>query len=143
MPVFVSEYLERPSYAFNANWLSNHDADVGDALIFKNVILNEEGVYNKHTGEYSVKVNGTYTFSATLCFGGNKYANVRFLAADRVLGIFRVGDRDWSLCASSTTVAFLSKDSKVRMDVLYRYKSSVFLDEQNALQCSFSGHLIK
>ena len=145
MLVFVSEYIERPSYAFNANWLRNHDANVGDALIFKNVILNEEDVYNKYTGEYSMKVNGTYTFSATLCFNNNRYADVRFLADDRVLGMFRVGDRDWSLCSSSTTVAFLSKDSRVRVDVSYRSSSSsnIFYDDQNKYHCSFSGHLIK
>ena len=68
---------------------------------------------------------------------------MRFLADDRALGIFRVGDSIWHLCASSTTVAYLSIDTKVRMDVLYRSQSNVFYDDTNVMQCSFSGHLIK
>ena len=142
--VFISsEYLERPSYAFSAYWLSNHDANVGDTLIFLNVILNEENVYNKYTGEYTVKVNGTYMFSTTLCFMNVGYANVRFLADDKAIGIFRVGDKDWQLCACSSTIAYLPKDSNVRLDVLYKSKSTIFKDEENAMQCSFSGHLVK
>ena len=137
-----SEYLEGPSYAFSAYWLSNHDANVGDTLIFQNVILNDGSVYNKYTGEYTAKVNGTYVFYSTLCFEGAKYANVRFLADDDVIGAFRVGDHDWHLCDSSSAVAYLSKDSIVKLDVIEKYKTSVFYDEAK-MHCSFSGHLVK
>ena len=143
MLVFVSEYVERPSYAFSANWLRDHDANVGEALVFKNVILNEEDVYNNNTGEYSVKVNGTYLFSSTLCIENHNYANMRFVADDIVLGIFRVSGSSWHSCASSTTVAYLSKDTKVRIDALQKSQSNVLYDHTNVMQCSFSGHLIK
>ena len=139
----ASEYLEKPSYAFNANWLSNHDPNVGDALIFKNVLLNDEDVYNKYTGECTVKVNGTYTFSSTLCFVGNGYANVKFVADGKTLAIFRVGDHSWHLCTSSTTVDYLTKGNKVKVELLYKYKSNVLYDDPNGMLCSFSGHLIK
>ena len=137
-----SEYLEGPSYSFSAYWLSNHDANVGDTLIFQNVILNEGSVYNKYTGEYTAKVNGTYAFYSTLCFRGTKYANVRVLADDEVIGAFRVGDKAWNLCDSSSAVAYLAKNSIVKLDVTYTYKTSVFYDESK-MHCSFSGHLVK
>ena len=138
-----SEYLERPSFAFSAYWLRNHDAVVGDTLIFKNTVLNEHGVYNSETGEYTVKVNGTYIFLSTLCFHGGKYANLQFVADDRVIGVFRIGDESWDLCTSSSAVAYLQKDSKVKLLLKYIYKGSVFRDKENSLHCSFSGHLIK
>ena len=137
-----SEYLERPSYAFSAHRLSNHDANVGDTLIFQNVILNEGSVYNKYAGEYTAMVNGTYVFYSTLCFGGAKYANVRFSADGEVIGAFRVGDHDWDLCDSSSAVAYLAKNSIVKLDVIHKYRTSVFQDEAKML-CSFSGHLVK
>ena len=90
-----------------------------------------------------MQVNGTYMFSTTLCFVGAGYANVRFLADDTAIGIFRVGDQDWHLCASSSTIAYLPKDSNVRLDVLYKSKSTIFYDDTNVMQCSFSGHLVK
>ena len=89
-----------------------------------------------------MQVNGTYMFSTTLCFAGGKNANLRFLADDEIIGAFRVGDHDWHLCDSSSTVAYLSKDSIVKLDVISKYKTSVFYDEE-IMRCSFSGHLVK
>ena len=66
---------------------------------------------------------------------------MRFLADD-VIGTFRVGDHDWNLCDSSSAVAYLSKDNIVKLDVISKYKTSVFYDEE-IMRYSFSGHIVK
>lgn len=104
--------------------------------------VNENNVYDNCTGEYTVHANGVYMFSTTLCFSGNKNADMHILADDKVIGAFRVGDNSWHLCTSSTASAYLVKDTKVKIVVKNRYKNEVFYDSSD-LQCSFSGHRIK
>ena len=139
----ISEFLERPSYAFSAMWLSNTNPAVGETLIFSRIALNEKNVYNANTGEYTVPVNGTYLFTSTLCTVYNKWVNVKFMADSAVIGAFRAADHDWSFCSSSSVIRYLTKDTKVKMNVQNKGSGEIFLNTEDNYLSSFSGHLIK
>ena len=138
-----SEFLERPSYAFSAMWLPNTNPAVGETLIFSRIALNEKDVYNAYTGEYTVPVNGTYLFTSTLCVHASKWVNLKFMADSVVIGAFRVAEKDWSNCSSSSVIRYLTKDMKVKMNVHNKGSGTIFTNSENYYLNSFSGHLIK
>ena len=138
----ISEFLEGPSYAFSAMWLSNMNPAV-ETLVFSRISLNEKDVYNSNTGEYTVPVNGTYLFTSTLCTVHNKWVNVKFMADSVVIGAFRAADQDWSFCSSSSVIKYLTKDIKVKMNVQNKGSGEIFINSEDNYQGSFSGHLIK
>ena len=139
----ILEFLERPSYAFSAMWLSNTNPAEGETLIFSRITLNEKDVYNGYTGEYTVPVNGTYLFTSTLCTHNNKWIKIKFMADSVVIGAFRAADKDFTFCSSSSVIGYLTKDMKVRMIVTSRSSGEIFYNLENQYLSSFSGHLIK
>ena len=142
LSVSISEFLEQPSYAFSVMWLLNTNPAVGETLRFSSIALNEKDVYNAYTGEYTVPVNGTYLFTSNLCTHANRWVNIKFMAGSAVIGAFRAADHDWDFCSSSSVISYLTKDTKVKMNVQSKAPSEIFYNAQNNYLSSFSGYLI-
>ena len=138
------EALSQPSDAFSVAWVENTAAAVNDVLKFTRILLNENNVYNAHTGEYTTPVNGTYMFTSNLCTYSNKYANIAFLADDTLIGAFFAGDRDWNVCSHSSAISHREKGMKVKVAVTRRYGSGdIIYNNDNGYLSTFAGHRIK
>ena len=108
------------------------------------MILNDNDVYDRNTGEFKTPVDGTYMFTANICVNSYKYLKLQFLADATVIGSFLTGDRDWESCVSSTAMSQLLKGQIVKLVVVGRSGSgNVVYNNDNGYLSSFSGMLIK
>ena len=141
---YSPEALSQPSDAFSVVWIENTAPAVNDVLKFTRILLNENDVYNAHTGEYTAPVNGTYMFTSNLCTIGNKYAHIAFLADDTLIGAFFAGDRDWTVCSYSSAISRLEKGMKVNVAITHKHGSGdIFYNNDNGYLSTFAGHRIK
>ena len=125
-------------------WIVNTNPSVNDVLRFTRILLNDNDVYDANTGEFKAPVDGTYTFTSSVCVNGDKYMYLQYLADDVVIGSFITGDKDWNSCTSSTVMSQLLKGQIVKLYVAYKRGSGTIVrnDEKGYLS-SFSGMLIK
>ena len=108
------------------------------------MILNDNDVYDRNTGEFKTPVDGTYIFTANICVSNNKILKLQFLADATVIGSFLTGDKDWTSCTSSTAMSQLLKGQIVKLIVSYRSGSGdIVINQDNGYLSSFSGMLIK
>ena len=131
------------AYAFNAQWVQDDSPSVGDTLIFTRVPLNQNGVYNSGTGEYTVPADGTYMFSTTLCIYSGNWVKIKFLADQTVMDVFFPGHLSNYICTSTSTVGQLRKGMKVKIVVQEKNSGKAFYQRNNDRMCTFSGFLIK
>ena len=111
---------------------------------FGRILLNDNDVYDANTGEFKAPVDGTYMFTANVCVLYNNNLYLKFLADDAVIGAFRSGDKDWTICTSSTAMSQLLKGQIVKLTVHNRYGSGdIVKNNDNGFLSSFSGMLIK
>ena len=137
------ETLRQPSDVFSAVWIENTAVAVNDVLKFTRILLNENDVYDAHTGEYTAPVNGTYMFTSNLCTHDNTYAHIAFLADDTLIGAFFAGDRDWNVCSYSSAISRLEKGMKVKVAITRRYGSGdIFRNNNSGYLSTFAGHRI-
>ena len=116
-----------------------------DTLIFTTELLNENGAYNNSPGEYLVPVDGTYTFSTTLCGSGSqRWVYIRILADSYVMNKWFLGKQDVDLCTSTSATGSLRKGMKVKIIMQDRSKGSddIFYQTPSRV-CNFSGFLIE
>ena len=138
------EAPSQPSDAFSVVWIENTAPAVNDVLKFTRILLNENDVYNAHTGEYTAPVNGTYMFTSNLCTHSNKFANIAFLADGTLIGASFAGDRDWTVCSYSSTISRLEKGMKVNVAITRKHGSgNIFCNNDNRYLSTFAGHRIK
>ena len=142
--ILFSDIQHRPSYAFSALWVDNRNPAVNEALRFTRVILDDNDVYDRNTGEFKTPVDGTYMFTANVCVQSNRHLRLQFLADATVIGSFRAGDHDWTSCTSSTAMSQLLKGQIVKLVVTNRPGSGdIVHNNDNGYLSSFSGMLIK
>ena len=112
--------------------------------MFTRVLLNDNAVYNANTGEFKAPVDGTYTFTATICMYSNKYLKLQLLANDTVISSFIAGDRDWGSCTSSTAISQVQKGHIVKLVVVEIYGSGgKVVNNDTGYLSSFVGTLFK
>ena len=142
--ILFSDIQHRPSYAFSALWIENTNPSVNDVFRFTRILLNDNDVYDRNTGEFKTPVDGTYTFTANVCVYSYKIMDVQFLADATVIGSFCTGDKDVYSCTSSTAMSQLLKGQIVKLVVVGRYGSGdIVFNRDTGFLSSFSGMLIK
>ena len=142
--VLISEIQNQPSYAFHALWVANINPSNYDVLKLSRVSLNDHDVYDSDIGKFKTPVDGTYMFTANVCINRNSYLKLQFLADDTVIGAFRIGDKEYPSCTSSTAMSQLRKGQIVKLNVVGRSASgNIVVNHDDGYLSSFSGMLIK
>ena len=142
--ILFSDIQQWPSYAFSALWIENTNPSVNDVFRFTRILLNDNDVYDRNTGEFKTPVDGTYMFTANVCVYSYKLLDLQFLADATVIGSFCTGDKDFYSCTSSTTMSQLLKGQIVKLVVVGRYgNGDIVFNRDTGFLSSFSGMLIK
>jgi hypothetical protein len=131
-----------PSVAFNAYWIIDLSPAAGQTMVFSRVLMNEGGAYSNITGEFTAPVDGTYSFSAQICFANNSNIYFDIKVGDVTYAQSYAYDTSAVACSTATTVAKVNKNQKVIVQWTHTSYTSNLIVESDALRNYFTGILI-
>ena len=110
--------------------------------MFAKTKINENSVYNTATGRFTAPTDGVYIFHTTLhVLNAKKYIHIAFVAGEKIIGHFMVGDDYWDTSSSGSAIARLEKGTEVSMRV-ESVSGGLTFREDGAATSIFSGYLV-
>ena len=94
-----------------------HSISPGHRVKFTDVAANIGDAFDTTQGYFVAPVEGTYLFSTNLCVSSNNWIVFGIVQDDISLKEQLVGDERWHQCESATTVTYMTRDSKVWVEV--------------------------
>ena len=131
-----------PNVAFNAYWIDDLSPAAGQTMVFSRILVNEGDAYNNITGEFTAPVDGTYSFSAQMCFANNQNLYFDIKVAGVTYAQSYSFDTDAVTCPMATTVAIVKKNQKVIVQWTHTSYTSNYIVKSDALRNYFTGVLI-
>ena len=101
------------SFAFAAKVLTNKSPKINGRLVFRDVLLNEAGVYDPTTGKFTAQIGGTYAFTYSLCVDNGKYMSFRIIVDGREISRDYKHERNALTMVSAYAVVPLTAGSEV------------------------------
>lgn len=111
----------------------------GDTIIFTHPVVNTGNAYNTGFGFFEPLVNGTYSFSSTVCTYPDTWMVFGLMKDNDVIDEIIVGDPGWHQCATSTAVTYVTPKNKVWVKVLRTHHGVI--DKDYGIS-SFTGVLL-
>jgi len=102
--------------AFQANGVKK-TSNVGNILIYPDVVFNIGSAYSGITGKFTASVSGLYTFTRQTCMDPYTYLNVKFLHNNNVILPSYMGDNSAYSCNSAQIFVQLSKGDQIWLKV--------------------------
>ena len=90
----------------------------GDTVIFTHPTANVGNAYHTDFGFFEPPLDGTYSFSATMCTYPDTWIVFGLMKDNDVLDEIIVGDTSWHQCGTSTAVPYVTTRNKVWVKVL-------------------------
>ncbi|XP_060553146.1 A disintegrin and metalloproteinase with thrombospondin motifs adt-2-like isoform X1 [Ruditapes philippinarum] len=128
------------SVSFNARDVVTRHMGRNQRVIFKNIVFNVGGGYNKTTGVFTAPVDGTYQFSVHICKQSTSTLDVEIMV-DGVSYATESLRISGDLCGSADTFAVLSPGKQVWVHTLYPGNND-FFEETNYFRNTFTGALV-
>ncbi|XP_045163580.2 coadhesin-like [Mercenaria mercenaria] len=132
-----------PDIVFNAYNVTDTGPDIGQTMIFSNIVVNEGGAYDVSTGEFTAPVDGTYSFSAQLCILNGKHLFFDIKVGGRTYASKFGYNADSYICPLLQTAARVTKHEKVIVQwTTTSYSGYNYIVQGPYLRNFFSGMLI-
>jgi hypothetical protein len=131
-----------PNVAFNAYRINDLSPAAGQTMVFSRVLMNEGGAVSNTTGEFMAPVDGTYSFSAQMCFANNQNLYFDIKLYDVAYAQSYAFVTDAVACSTATTVAKVNKNQKVIVQWTHSSYTSNLIVESDVLRNYFTGILI-
>ena len=132
------------SFAFAAKVLTNESPKINERLVFRDVLLNEAGVYDPTTGKFTAQIGGTYAFTYSLCIDSGKYMSFRIIVDGREISRDYKHERNALTMVSAYAVVPLTAGSEVWIESDYGSSSGSMYQNADGSICwnRFSGHIL-
>jgi hypothetical protein len=129
---------------FSARNPKDTTLNTGLIMVFKEVLLNEGGAYNKENGVFTVPLAGAYTFSVQLCVSAGKSFDFAFIANDKPFKRVRVQKHSTSYfsCYNYDAVTIVGLNDQVAIKITRGGSGQSIVEYPDNFWNTFSGRLL-
>ena len=132
-----------PTIVFNAHAVTSTYASNGQTLVFRTIDSNIGNAYSSSTGKFTAPVNGTYTFTVTLCANNRNTGQFNLVLDGSTVTELYLYKYSGHATQSATVSVYLKQGQKVWVQSASSCSSSYpCLYSTGSCENRFSGSLI-
>ena len=139
----LSAGVREPAYAFTATTVKSDSPQLHEPIVFTDVLLSEDEVYDVSNGIFTSPTSGTFKFRFLLCIAYGKAMSFQIVADGKVVsrdaGVYNGGAK----AVTGNAVVALTKWNKVWVEAYNKDRYGLFAYGSDG-KCwnRFTGHIL-